>query len=79
MFNGIFYLLRNGCSWRHLPHEFPPWGTTHFYDRRFRIGGTLARFHGKLREKVRHQARRKPTTRGAAGILDSQTVKTDAP
>ena len=25
--NAIFYLLRTGCAWRLLPHDFPPWGT----------------------------------------------------
>jgi len=25
--NAIFYLLRSGCAWRMLPHEFPPWKT----------------------------------------------------
>ena len=24
--NAIFYLLRTGCTWRLLPHDFPPWG-----------------------------------------------------
>ena len=23
--NAIFYLLRSGCAWRLLPHDFPPW------------------------------------------------------
>jgi len=23
--NAIFYLLRTGCSWRHLPYDFPRW------------------------------------------------------
>jgi putative transposase len=22
--NAIFYLLRTGCGWRHLLHDFPP-------------------------------------------------------
>jgi len=22
MFNAIFYLLRTGCQWRHLPHDY---------------------------------------------------------
>jgi putative transposase len=22
--NGIFYILRGGCAWRLLPHDFPP-------------------------------------------------------
>ncbi|HEX9412746.1 MAG TPA: transposase, partial [Ktedonobacterales bacterium] len=25
--NAIFYVLRSGCAWRLLPHEFPPWQT----------------------------------------------------
>lgn len=31
--NGILYLVRTGCSWRQLPHDFPPWGTVHYYYR----------------------------------------------
>ncbi len=27
MLNAIFYLLRTGCGWRHLPHDLPPWKT----------------------------------------------------
>src|SRR3712207_8284891 len=23
--DAVFYLLRSGCSWRMLPHEYPPW------------------------------------------------------
>ena len=25
--NAIRYLLRTGCAWRLLSHDFPPWGT----------------------------------------------------
>jgi len=28
--NAIFYLLRTGCQWRLLPHQFPPWGTVYY-------------------------------------------------
>lgn len=75
--NGILYLNRTGCSWRMLPHEFPPWGTVHYYYRRFRLDGSWQRIHDKLREKVRRKAGKKPTP--TAAIIDSQTVKTDAP
>lgn len=74
--NGILYLNRTGGSWRMLPHEFPPWGTVHYYYRRFRLDGTWQRIHDKLREKVRRKAARKPTP--SAGIIDSQSVKTAA-
>jgi putative transposase len=29
--NAILYLLRTGCQWRNLPHDFQPWGTVHYY------------------------------------------------
>jgi len=73
--NGILYLNRTGCSWRMLPHEFPPWGTVHYYYRRFRLEGLWPRIHDHLREEVRRKAGRKPTP--SAAVLDSQTVKTE--
>ena len=75
--NGILYINRSGCSWRMLPRVFPPWGTTHYYYRRFRLDGTWQKIHDKLREKVRRQADRKPTP--SAAVIDSQSVKTAAP
>ena len=29
--NAIFYLTREGCTWRALPHDFPPWKTVYNY------------------------------------------------
>ena len=72
--NGILYLNRTGCSWRQLPHDLPPWGTTHYYYRRFRLDGTWLKIHDKLREKVRVAADKKPTP--TAAVIDSQSVKT---
>lgn len=72
--NGIVYLNRTGCSWRMLPHEFPPWGTVHYYYRRFRLDGTWQKVHDKLREKVRRKVGKKPTP--SAAVIDSQSVKT---
>jgi putative transposase len=72
--NAILYLNRTGCSWRMLPHEFPPWGTVHYYYRQFRLRGLWPQIHDRLREQVRRKAGRKPTP--SAAILDSQSVKT---
>jgi putative transposase len=72
--NGIFYLLRTGCQWRLLPHDFPPWSTVHTWYRRWRKDGTWGRLHEALRQQVRQQAHRDPSPRTSA--VDSQSVKT---
>ena len=72
--NGILYLSRTGCSWRQLPHDFPPWGTVHFYYWSFRRQGVWQEIHDALRGKVRTAAGRKVSP--SAAIIDSQSVKT---
>lgn len=72
--NAIFYLLKTGCQWRMLPQDFPPWGTVHYYFRRWRLEGVWFKIHEQLRSTSRkkHQKNEHPTV----GIIDSQTVKT---
>jgi putative transposase len=41
--NAVFYLNRSGCSWRMLPHDFPPWSTVHWFYRQWRLEGTWER------------------------------------
>ena len=72
--NAILYVVRTGCSWRQLPHDFPPWQTVYYYFRRFKQDGTWKKIHDDLREKVRVKAGRKPTP--SAAIVDSQSAKT---
>ena len=72
--NAILYLLRTGCAWRMLPHDLPPWGTAHYYYRRFRLEGVWQKIHDRLREEVRQAAGREATP--SAAIVDSQSVKT---
>lgn len=74
VFNGIFYLVRSGCSWRMLPNDFPPWGTVHYYYWRFRREGIWQQINNALREEVWLQEKRKATP--SAAIIDSQSVKT---
>ena len=50
--NGIVYVLRNGCTWRAMPHDLPPWGTVWWYFREWRQDGTWERVHEALRPKV---------------------------
>jgi putative transposase len=72
--NAILYLLRTGCAWRMLPHDLPPWGTAHYYYRRFRLEGVWQKIHDRLREEVRQSNGRNATP--SAAIVDSQSVKT---
>ena len=72
--NGLLYVLRTGCPWRHVPHDLPPWGTLWWYFRQWRDDGTLDRIHAELRTRVRRAAGKDPQPR--AGCLDSQSVKT---
>jgi transposase len=73
--NAILYFVRTGCQWRNLPHDFPPWGTVHYYYRRWRLDGTWQKVHDALREQVCTEKEGREATPSAA-IIDSQSVKT---
>jgi transposase len=64
--DAIFYIVRSGCAWRLLPHDFPPWKTVHHYLRTWRIDGTWERMHAALRERVRVRLKRDPHSRAPA-------------
>jgi putative transposase len=72
--NAIFYLLRTGCQWRFIPHEFPCWSTVHCYYRTWRLDGTWQRLHDALRDQLRTQEGREVSP--SAALVDSQSVKT---
>ncbi len=71
--NAIFYRNRNGCTWRALPHDFPPWKTVYNYFQWWQWDGTWDKVLATLRPKVRAAAGREPTPRVA--VIDRQTVK----
>lgn len=72
--NAVFYLARSGCTWRMLPHDFPPWKTVSYYFYTWRDAGVWEKLHDTLRRDLRKLLDREETP--SAGILDSQTVKT---
>jgi putative transposase len=59
----ILYQTRNGCVWRALPHDWPPYRIVFHYFRAWQPDGTWDQIHDALREKVRRAAG-KATMRG---------------
>jgi putative transposase len=73
--NALFYVNREGCSWRALPHDFGiPWKTVYNYFRAWDDDGTWQQFVTALRMRVRRAAGRDPEPK--TGYIDSQSVKT---
>jgi putative transposase len=72
--NAICYLVREGCTWRALPHDFPPWETAYNSSQWFTWDGTWETILDTLRPRARTQAGRAATPRVAC--IDSQSVKT---
>lgn len=72
--NGIFYILRDGCAWRLLPHDFPPWQIVYHDFWVWRQDGTWQVMHDLWRGDVRVATGKHRQPR--AGIIDSQSVKT---
>jgi putative transposase len=72
--DAIVYVLKSGCAWRLLPHDFPPWRTVYHYFRAWRLSGLWERMHSALRERMRVRLERNPQP--SAAIVDSQSVKT---
>jgi putative transposase len=72
--NAIFYILRAGCAWRMLPHDFPPWQSAYHYFRAWQHDGSWPVIHDLLRGdgRVAEGRHRQPS----AGSIDSQSVKT---
>jgi putative transposase len=58
--DAIFYMLKSGCAWRLLPHDFPPWKTAYHYFRAWRLSGVWERMHAALCERVRVRLERNP-------------------
>lgn len=70
----MLYILRTGCAWRHLPHDFTvSWSAAHKHFLRWSRAGLWARVLTAIRGEVRTRSgrRRRPT----AAVVDSSSVK----
>ena len=76
LLDSVFYLLRTGCQWRHLPPPpaFLPWPTVYGYFRAFLGMGVWESMRHHLVVMLREGAGREPSP--TAAIIDTQSVKT---
>ena len=51
--NAMLYMVRAGCPWRLLPHDFPKWQTVYYYFRRWQKEGLWPKIHDTLRAEIR--------------------------
>ena len=74
--NAIFYVVKTGCPWRSLPHDFPCYSTVFGYFNRWSKDGTWQWIHTQFIKKVRKKMKR--NKRSSAACIDSQSSKTTA-
>ena len=75
--DAVLYLVENGCKWRNLPHDFPPYTTvSNFYHAAVK-SGLWEKLLAALVAQTREQADKK--AQPTYGIIDSQSVKTTGP
>jgi hypothetical protein len=78
VFCAILYLLKNACTWRNIPHDFPKWRNVRYYyevwTKKDDNGqSTLDYVMAKLVELERYESGRNPLP--SMLIVDSKTVQ----
>ena len=74
LMNAILYKIGNGCKWRNLPHDFPPWQTVYSFFRRAKLSGLwddILQFLDEITRQIENRA-----SAPSYAIIDSQSVKT---
>ena len=72
--NAIFYILKARCSWRLLPHDFPPQQTVYGHFRDWQNLDVWEKVNEQLCKLWRLKTNRQKDP--SAAIVDSQSVKT---
>ncbi len=67
--NAIFYVLRTGCQWRHLPQSYPKWKTVYSCFWRWSRNGVWDQVLDCLRVQVRADQGREPLP--TAAVVDT--------
>ena len=74
--NAVLYVLRSGCHWRLLPHEYPNWKTVYDYFWKWRQQGLWQEINHTLREQARRALGRRARPRAA--ILTATALPADS-
>jgi transposase len=72
--DGILYQLKNGCNWRDMPRDLPPFSTVYRYYKEWKDDGTFIVIMKALHSMVREQSEKNPQWTTLI-IIDSQAVK----
>src|SRR6516165_627947 len=73
LFNALRYMVKTGCQWRYLPHDFPPWTAVYQQARRWLQAGVFEQITHDLRVITRFLNDR--NIEPSAVILDGRTLQ----
>ena len=73
LFNAMRYVVKTGCQWRYLPHDFPPWAAVYQQARRWLEAHVFEDAAHDLREMIRLGMERGPHP--TAVIMDGRTLQ----
>ena len=74
--NAVLYVTKNGCVWREVPGEFPPWQTVYYYLSKWVKDGTWKSISDCLTTDYREKQGKK--SQPTVAIVDSQSAKNSA-
>jgi transposase len=73
VFNAVRYVVKSGCHWRMLPHDFPDWTVVYQQVRRWMQAGVFEQIAHDLRVILRLVNERNPHP--SATIMDGRTLQ----
>lgn len=73
LFNAMRYVVKTGCQWRFLPHDFPPWTAVYQQARRWFQARVFQDVAHDLRAMARLLADRK--VQPTAAVFDARTLQ----
>ena len=73
IWDALIYIVKTGCQWRMLPHDFPHWSAVYYYFKKWKNNGLFEEELDALNERERRLSKNK--LEPSVGIIDSQSVK----